>query len=103
MRKRFASLISKNLAIPKLYGISVMGHRFSVYEYNKDMNTLLPPAIHPHELYMTDIAPAERWQYELLENDGEQALREIVAEIKEMCEAIAECSSIYSSFKSSRN
>jgi hypothetical protein len=75
MRKGFASLISRNLAIPKLYGISAMGLRFSVYEYSKETNILLPPAVHPHELYMTDVAPAERWQYELLENAGEQKLR----------------------------
>jgi hypothetical protein len=83
--------------------MSAMGLRFSVYEYSKETNILLPPAVHPHELYMTDVAPAERWQYELLENAGEQKLREIVAEIKGMCEAIAECASIYSSSKSYQN
>jgi hypothetical protein len=88
MRDRFVSIIGRNLVIPKLYGISAMGPRFSVYEYTMETNILLPPSIPRHPMYVTDVAPADRWKYELLEDSGEQKMRELVAEVKEMCSAI---------------
>jgi len=45
MRDQFITIIGRNLVIPKLYGISAMGTRFSVYMYNKETNVLLPPSI----------------------------------------------------------
>ncbi|TFK41792.1 hypothetical protein BDQ12DRAFT_396780 [Crucibulum laeve] len=87
MRERYESLIGQNLVIPKLYGISVMGTRFSVYEYDKATKSLSPPSIAPDSTFVTDVAPASRWNYELLEDAGEQKMKELVAEVKRMCEA----------------
>ena len=91
MRDRFVAIIGRNLVIPKLYGISAMGTRFSVYEYNKETNVLLPPSIARDAMYVTDVAPADRWNYELLEDGGEQKMREVVAEVKAMCQEIKAC------------
>ena len=38
---------------------------------------------------MTDVAPADRWNYELLEDGGETKMRELVKEVKALCENIA--------------
>jgi hypothetical protein len=91
MRDRFVTIIGRTLVIPKLYGISAMGTRFSVYEYNQETNMLLPPSIARDAMYVTDVAPAERWNYELLEDDGEKKMRELVVEVKAMCETIKAC------------
>ena len=91
MRDRFVNIIGRNLVIPKLYGISAMGTRFSVYVYNKETNVLLPPSIARDAMYVTDVAPADRWNHELLEDDGEQKMREFVSEVKVMCEKIKAC------------
>ena len=91
MRERFGSMIGPSLAIPNLYGVSAMGTRFSVYQYMKETNILKPSLILPDPNYVTDVAPAARWNYELLEIPGEQKMRELVAEIKRMCNKIVEC------------
>ncbi|KAF8147892.1 hypothetical protein B0H34DRAFT_680070 [Crassisporium funariophilum] len=94
MRDRYESFIGRNLFVPKLYGISAMGTRFSVYEYDKDTNALSPPSIPRHPTFVTDVAPASRWNYELLEDEGEQKMRELVSEVKRMCQDITEFSYI---------
>ncbi|RDB24384.1 hypothetical protein Hypma_008508 [Hypsizygus marmoreus] len=68
MRHRFKRIIGPNLVILKLYGISAMGTLFLVYEYNKETNSLLPP----FTAYL-----------------GEQKMREVMSEIKNMCQAVA--------------
>ena len=93
MRDHFISIIDRNLVIPKLYGISAMGSRFSVYEYAKETNILLPPSIARDALFVTDVAPADRWNYELLKENGELKLKRLVASVKEMYEEITECTS----------
>jgi hypothetical protein len=82
MRDRFINIIGRNLVIPKLYGTSAMGTRFSVYVYNKEINVLLPPSIARDAMYVTDVAPVDRWNHELLEDDWEQKMREFVSEVK---------------------
>jgi hypothetical protein len=91
MRDRFVAIIGRNPVIPKLYGISAMGTRFSVYEYSQETNILLPLSIARDVMYVTDIAPADRWNYELLEDGGEQKMRGLVAEVKMMCDKIKAC------------
>lgn len=88
MRNTFESLIGRNLVVPKLYAISAMGTRFSVYEYDKETNALSPPSIPRHPTFVTDVAPASRWNYELLEVEGERKMRELVSEVKRMCQVI---------------
>ena len=78
-----------------------MGTRFSVYEYDKETNALSPPSIPRHPTFVTDIAPASRWNYELLEDEGEQKMRELVSEVKRMCQDITECTSFNSCLRRS--
>lgn len=68
-----------------------MGIRFSVYEYDKEANALLPPSIVRHPTFVTNVASASRWNYELLEDRGEQKMRALVTEPKNMRQAITEC------------
>ncbi|KIM51717.1 hypothetical protein SCLCIDRAFT_142639 [Scleroderma citrinum Foug A] len=87
MCERLFSLVD-HLVTPKLYGISVMGTCLAIYEYSKKMNLLTPPVIAP-DPEDTDIAPADPWAYELLEEAGEAKVKELVASIKAMCANIA--------------
>ena len=70
-----------------------MGSRFSVYEYTKETNVLLPPSIARDAMFVTDVTPADRWNYELLEENGELKMKTLVASVKEMCAETTECTS----------
>jgi len=91
IREQFKSIVGQNLVIPKLYGISAIGTRFSVYHYNKETRILSPPSVPRDSMQLADIAPVNQWNIDLLENAGEEKFKEIVAEIKAMCEAIKAC------------
>ncbi|KAF8885689.1 hypothetical protein CPB84DRAFT_124313 [Gymnopilus junonius] len=84
MRDMFLEFASSCLAIPRLYGVSAMGTRVSVYEYTPSNRRLTPPRILPQLDVVTDVAPSERWQYDIMEPQGEAKLKELVAEIKEI-------------------
>lgn len=84
MRDRFLDFASGNIAIPKLYSISALGTRFSVYEYTSGTRSLTPPRIPPDLSIVNDTAPQGRWNYDIMELEGEARFMEIVAEIKEM-------------------
>lgn len=47
-----------------------------------------PIAIPPHPTRVNDTAPANRWEYDILQPEGEQRLRGIVDYIKAGCEAL---------------
>ena len=87
MCERLFSLVD-HLVTPKLYGISAMGTCLAIYEYSKETNLLTPPVIAP-DLECTDVAPADPWAYELLEEAGEAKVKELVTSIKAMCANIA--------------
>jgi len=82
MRQRFAELLDEPI-IPVLYGISAMGPVLSVYKYDA---TGLSPAPIPRDVrFVNDVAPRERWNYCVLEEAGEQCIRTLVHEVKNMC------------------
>ena len=83
MREEFCVLLNR-LLIPKLYGVSMMGTCFAIYECTKETKQLTPGIEYDPD-YMTDIAPADHWTYELLEPAGEAKMKELVASIKAMC------------------
>ncbi|KAI6039464.1 hypothetical protein EDC04DRAFT_1726536 [Pisolithus marmoratus] len=84
MRHRLLDFIEGTVPIPKLYGISAFGTRICVYEYTTEDRTLTPACIIPHPLIVTDTAPKERWNLDILGQEGEARLKEVVAHIKEM-------------------
>jgi hypothetical protein len=60
MRDGFLDFASESLPLPKLYGISALGTRFSVYEYHPSTRVLTPQRILPHPDIVNDTAPRER-------------------------------------------
>lgn len=83
MRRRVVDFCDV-ITIPKLYGISALGTRLSVYEFTRATRELTPHAILADPNVLTDVAPKARWKYGLFEEEGEAKVREIVAEVKDM-------------------
>ena len=82
MRNRFDELFD-DLAIPILHGINALGPHLSFYAYSKDENNIHPLLIIRDPNQVNDRAPAERWDTELMSDDGVQRLT-AVANHKEM-------------------
>lgn len=84
MRERFLEFSSGSIPTLKLFGISAMGTRFSVYELTTANRQLQPPRINPDVNYLIDRAPKDRWNHDIMDEAGEARLKEVVAEVKEM-------------------
>ncbi|KAF8576929.1 hypothetical protein K439DRAFT_1365961, partial [Ramaria rubella] len=84
MRARVRSL-RRELIVPKLHGISAMAKTFAVYEYDNASSIVTPRPVRRDDIVMNDTAPIEHWQYDILEPQGEQRFRAIVADVKAMC------------------
>jgi hypothetical protein len=84
MRSRFLDFNAGSNPIPTLYGLSALGTRFSVYEYTVANRALTPTRILPHAELLTDTAPRQRWNLDILEPQGEARLKDIVGHIKAM-------------------
>ncbi|KAF8517222.1 hypothetical protein JB92DRAFT_2714262, partial [Gautieria morchelliformis] len=70
MCDRFAGL-RHCLTIPKLYGISAMGTRLSVYEFNTHDKSLILEKGEQYDMgSIPDFAPRENWKYNVFEEDG---------------------------------
>ena len=73
--------------ISTLHAVSAMGTRLCFYRLdttNPDAD-ILPLAIQRHPTRVNDTAPAERWDTDILDSQGELRLRAVVEEIKEAC------------------
>ena len=86
MRDRISDL-HPNVVTPRLHGISVFGTRMAFYEYVPATNRITPHRISLDPVYLNDLAPAERWSYDLLEAKGIAKMREVVEDVKAMCQA----------------
>ena len=64
-----------------------MGTRLCFYSINTTTQDaeIVPLLIPRHPTRVSDVAPIERWSYDVLEADGEAKLREVVEEIKREC------------------
>jgi hypothetical protein len=91
MHEQFESIAGQKFGIPKLYGISALGIRFSLYNYNEATGIISPPSSSHDSMQFIDVAPVNRWNLDLLEKIGEEKFKETVAEVKAMCEAITAC------------
>ncbi|GLB41150.1 hypothetical protein LshimejAT787_0903650 [Lyophyllum shimeji] len=80
MREAFRYLAG-DLRLPRLFGLSVMGTRFGIYEYTAAGETIVPS-------YEASAAVEDRWPYDVLEPRGEQKLLEAVEAVKDMCEPV---------------
>lgn len=83
MRKRFTELI-ECLAIPSLHGISMLGPHLSFYTYSKSDNKLHPPCIPSDPVYVNDVAPAQRWNTEVMSEEGIRRFTEVADHVKLM-------------------
>jgi len=82
MRDSFRELRA-NLVTPRLPAISAFGTRIAFYEYIAATKAVTPPAI-----FLNDMAPADRWNYDILEADGIARMRQVVQDVKAMCQAL---------------
>lgn len=69
--------------LPNLHTVSAMGTKLCFY--NKSRDGRLAHRIPSDPEFVVDIAPRERWNYDVLEEEGVQKLQAIVEEIKGGC------------------
>lgn len=81
-------MVFDDVKIPTLYGISAIGTRLSLYTVSKETGYIEPEAIPDERVRGKDIAPADRWNLDILTPEGEERLREVVANVKTMCEEL---------------
>lgn len=75
--------------IPTLYGISAFGTALCFYTLNTALGSAIDPPFIPADLnYVTDIAPRDRWQDDVLGTGGEAKLRWVVEEIFQACSTL---------------
>ena len=79
-------LPSEIAPLPVLYGISAIGTKLCFYEVEKASRRVTPRRTFNDPDLITDVAPQERWDCDVLEADGEQRLRALVTQIMEACE-----------------
>ena len=84
MRKRMGDLAAV-CPLDTLYGLSAFGTQLSFYTYDKQTR-ILPTRIPAHQDMETDAAPLNRWDCNILEDEGAQLLQDLVAEIKRKCD-----------------
>ena len=70
--------------MPKLVGISSFGTRFCVYTFTTKTRILELNLIVVDAHITNDIAPENRWAFDLLSDKGEAKLREVVTAVKAM-------------------
>jgi hypothetical protein len=87
MRDLFRDL-RHNLVTPRLPGISTFGTRMAFYEYVAATNTLTLRAISPDPISLNDVAPAERWSYDLLEANGIAQMRQVTEDVRAIRQAL---------------
>ena len=73
--------------LPTLYAISAMGTKICIYAKPRD-GRLAPRRIPSDSEELLDVAPKERWNYDILEADGIEKFKAIVEEIKQGCAAL---------------
>jgi hypothetical protein len=86
MRKRMGDL-APSCPMDTLNGMSAFGTRLSFYTYDKQTR-ILPDRILPDPHLETDTAPLNRWDCDILEDEGAQRFQDLVAEIKTKCEQL---------------
>jgi len=86
MRERFGEMVHL-VKVPKFFGISAFGRRLCYYTYDAATNIMEPPKIPRSRLDM-DIAPLERWDSNIMEEDGYDRFLAIVRDIQDMVDAL---------------
>lgn len=83
IRARFGSF-AHLVRIPKLYGISAMGRQVAYYTYDRASGAVEPAALPADPNRVTDTAPVERWDTNIMQEEGRTKFLAMVEEIKKM-------------------
>ena len=84
MHNCFHEFSSGSIPMPKLVGISSFGTWFCVYTFTTKTRILELNLIVVDAHITNDIAPEDRWAFDLLSDKGEAKLREVVTAVKAM-------------------
>ncbi len=87
LRQRFLD-ISPDMEIPVLHGVSAFGTKIAFYHYDNESRRLKPASIASDPYVLMDPAPKKWWHYDILEQEGADKFREVVNEVKKMCENV---------------
>ncbi|KAN0097960.1 hypothetical protein V8E55_002406 [Tylopilus felleus] len=83
LRGRLGDLIDA-CPLPVLHGVSAFGTKLCFYSITK-AGLVLPESIPASPQYVIDTAPVDRWNYDILADEGEAELRRIVQAITTEC------------------
>ena len=75
--------------LPVLHGVSAFGTKLCFYSITK-AGLVSPEYIATSPQYVTDTAPVDRWNYDILTDEGETELRRIVQVITTECAQLAQ-------------
>ncbi|RPB28992.1 hypothetical protein L211DRAFT_252024 [Terfezia boudieri ATCC MYA-4762] len=84
MRERFKNIFD-DVQIEILYVVSAMGTKLCIYSLNKESRRLLPKIIPSDPEIVTDTAPIDRWDVDIMTLEGEERLRQVVYHVRTMC------------------
>jgi hypothetical protein len=87
MRRRLADLMAA-CPLSQLHGVSAIGTRLSFYILDNATRTIDPPGIVRHPTLVNDVAPADRWDTDLLTAEGEDRLQTLFDSIRAACDAL---------------
>jgi len=76
--------------LPTMHAVSILGTALCFYSLDTaDANApILPLRISQHPTKLTDCAPANRWEHNILAEKGEAKLRAIIEEVLQGCAAL---------------
>ncbi|KAF8633625.1 hypothetical protein AX17_004417 [Amanita inopinata Kibby_2008] len=80
LRSRLEHLSNQSLS--ELHGLSALGTRLCFYCRDKSTESVTPPLIPRNDEYVNDTAPADRWNMDILTDDGYSAFMNIVERVK---------------------
>jgi hypothetical protein len=83
MRTRFFDLIDA-VELPVIHGVSALGPLLCFYSYDTVYNTMTPARIPQDPELMLDVAPASRWNVDLLSENGVARMSQVADHVKSM-------------------
>ena len=88
IRTRLGDLVG-SCPLATLHGVSAIGTKLCFYTIDKATMDMIPEQIARHPTRVNDTAPANRWDRDILQPEGETRLKAVFQEIIERCGEIA--------------
>jgi hypothetical protein len=89
MRLRLRQLFDQSLT--ELHGISALGTRLCFYCLDKNSESTTPPPIPRNEAYVNDTAPVDRWDADILTDDGYNRFMKVTEHVRALAVAEGVC------------